>query len=243
MPEPISSFSSPSSSFSTDPTLDEGAKVCRTGANGSQPAPAAISEPPPTPPAVAKLLSAAPPPTSSLPPISAPPSQAENNAQRTSERNGVTPYADAGITGGSRDALFAGAAGLKGRDAASGIEVEVLSVSAQIGGEHELQAALARVGTSGKYGSAGGEVFTARANAGAHNDDGSIGFNAGLAATIVGAEGTLTNGAHSITAGVSAGASAGLSVGIRDLDDNGINEWCVKVSAGPFTVGACWEGS
>jgi hypothetical protein len=243
MTEPISSLSSSRSSLSNDPTLDDTGQLCRGDVNSSQPPVTLVSEPPPKPPGVAKLIGAAPPPASSLPPSSAPPSQAENNAQRTSERNGITPYTDAGITGGSRDALFAGVAALKGRDTASGLEVEVFSASAQIGGEHELQAAMARVGTSGKYGSASGEVFTARANAGAHNDDGSLGFNAGVGATIAGVEGTLTNGADSLTAGVSAGPSASISVGIRDLDDNGINEWCVKVSAGPFTLGMCWEGS
>jgi hypothetical protein len=243
MPEPISSSSSSSSQplsggAELDPTLDQAGQICRSDApNRSQPAQVA-SEPPPTPPAVAKLLSAAPPPVSHLPPPTA-----QNNAQRTSERPAicVERFAEYGLTGGSRDAVYAGVAALKGRDPTTGLEVEVFSASGQIGGENELQAGMARVGVSGKNGNATAEVFTARAAGGAHNEDGSVGINSSAIATIVGLEGTLVHGVQSFTLGVSAGAGYGGSIGLRDSDDNLLPELCFKASIGPVTVGACLE--
>lgn len=238
MPEPISASSPPPNrSFAPDPTLDEAGKICRAEIASSSALPLAPNEPPPKPLGVAKLMSAAAPPRSVLPP----PSQAQNNAQRTSEMSSiVAEYSQAGLTGGARDAVYGGAAAIKGRDAASGLELEVFSVSAQAGGENEAQVGMARVGLSGKNGNLTGEVFTARANGGAHNDDGSIGFNAGAIATIVGAEGTLGT-RDSLTLGASVGLGAAVSVGLRDLDDNGVPEMCVKVSVGLLTAGICWE--
>ncbi len=245
MPEPISTSNSPQSSGlrpNSDPTLDETGLVCRSDAPNSsqQPRPTVTSEPPP---AVAKLISAASPPASVLPPSSASTatSEAQNNAQRTSERRGIGCYAAAGVTGGSRDAVYAGVAALKGRDPTTGIEVEVFGTSAQAGGELEAQVGMARLGLSGKNGSVGGEAFTVRANGGAHNDDGSIGINSGFVATLIGAEGTLARGADSLTFGASLGGGAAVSLGLRDIDDNGVFEKCVKVTAGPVTLGICLE--
>ena len=167
---------------------------------------------------------------------------AQNNAQRTTERSGITHYAEAGVTGDFRDAVYAGVAALKGRDPRTGIEVEVFSASAQVGGENEAQVGMGRLGISGKHGSLTAEVLTARAHGGAHNDDGSVGANSGLGASIVALEGTLVAGSDSLTFGLSAGApSFGLSVGLRDIDHNGTVEKCFRVTAGPFTAGFCQE--
>jgi hypothetical protein len=84
------------------------------------------------------------------------------------------------------------------------------------------------------------EAFTARANIGIHNDDGSTGFNVGAGVTAVGFEGTI-GGASRLTYGVAAGAGAGVSVGVRDVDRDGNGELCARVSIGPVTVGACLE--
>jgi len=209
--------------------------LVQSSANASQ------SEPPaPSAPAVGKLVSAVPLPPSALPPAAASPpaSTANNNAQRTTERN-LAPYADAGVTG-SGDSVFAGAALLKGRVPKSNGEVEVLSVSGQIGAQTEAQLGLQRV--AGAYGALSGsvEAFTARANIGIHNDDGSTGFNVGAGVTAVGFEGSV-GGASRLTYGVAAGAGAGVSVGVRDVDRDGNSELCARVSIGPVTVGACLE--
>ena len=248
MPAPTSSSnSSQSSSFSPDPTLDETDLVCRSNApRSSQPEPASSSEPPPTPPAVSKLLSAVPPPAAKLPPAASPAlstlSQAENNAQRTTELHGVVAgYFDYDVTGGWGDSVFVGAAALKGRDPKSGIEVEVFSGSAQVGLQNEAQAGLARMGVSGKNGSATAELFTVRATEGIHNDDGSIGLNVGAVANFANIEGTLTHGADSLTAGLGAGVGYAFSLGLRDIDHDGAIEVCVKGTAGPVTLGVCAE--
>jgi hypothetical protein len=252
MSEPVSSSNrSQSSDFTADPSLDETGLVCRSNApRSSQPEPASSSEPPPTPPAVTQLLSAVPPPAAKLPPALAPstppaPStlpQAQNNAQRTSELHGIVPgYFDYDVTGGWGDSVFVGAAALKGRDPKSGIEVEVFSGSAQVGLQNEAQAGLARMGVSGRNGSVTAELFTARANEGIHNDDGSIGLNAGAVVNFANLEGTLTHGADSLTAGLGAGVGYAFSFGLRDIDGDGAIEVCVKGTAGPVTLGVCAE--
>jgi hypothetical protein len=238
MPEPISSSSTPvASSIGSDPTLDEAGQVCQSGApNRSQPEPALS-----TPPAVDKLISAVPPPASELPPASltATPSLAQNNAQRTTEQNRIAPYAGAGITGDFRDSAYAGVAALKGHDVKTGLDVEVFSASAQVGGQNEVQVGLARLGLSGKHGSITTEFFTARANGGAHNDDGSTGGNSGALATVAGIEGTLLTDSSSFTLGFVAGGGAALSIGARDVDGDDIPEKCFKASIGIVTLGIC----
>jgi hypothetical protein len=83
-------------------------------------------------------------------------------------------------------------------------------------------------------------AFTARANIGIHNDDGSTGFNLGVGATAVGFEGTV-GGTSALTYGVAASVGAAVSVGVRDIDRDGSGELCARVSIGPVTVGACLE--
>lgn len=236
MSQPISSSNASSAAnTSHDPTLDETGQICRSDASGGSP-----PEPPPSPPpAVKKLVGAVSPPLV-LPSMSA----AHNNAQRTSELNGIAPYANAGFTGAG-DALYAGAALLKGHDAKSGLDVEVLSASTQLRipgrhGQEEHQVALVRVGHSSANGSASVEIATARINGGTHNDDGSEGFNFGIGASALAVEATAGS-VNSFTYGVAASVGGGASTGLRDLDGDGQQELCVKVSYGPVTVGACVE--
>ncbi len=247
MPEPIRTASpSPSASSSYDPYSDDVGKVSRGDAPNSSSAPSSSAsslqcEPSaPSAPAVGKLVSAVTRPPSVLPPPAAgpPASAANNNAQRTTERK-LAPYVDAGVTAAG-DSLFAGAALLKGRDPKSGGEVEVLSASAQIGAQTEVQLGFQRVaGTHGPL-SGGVETFSAKASVGIHNDDGSTGFNVGAGATAVGFEGSV-GGASRLTNGVAAGVGGGVSVGVRDVDGDDNRELCARVSIGPVTVGACLE--
>jgi hypothetical protein len=246
MADPIrSSISTQSTSPHSDPYSDDVGKMSRPDAPNSSPAQCSANssqvEPPaPSAPAVAKLVSAAPPPPSVLPPTapSPPASTANNNAQRTTERD-LAPYADANVTA-SGDSVYAGVALLKGSVPNSGGDVEVLSVSGQIGAQVEVQLGLQRVaGTRGAL-SGSVEAFTARANIGVHNDDGSTGFNVGAGVTAVGFEGTV-GGASRLTYGVAAGLGAGVSVGVRDVDRDGSGELCARVSLGPVTVGLCVE--
>lgn len=242
MSEPISSnVPRPSSTY--DPTLDEASQSCRSDApNSSESPPTTSTSPEPAPSsAVSKLLSAVPAPPVTLPPPSKPPapSSAHNNAERTGERSGIAPYLAAGRVGETYG-VYAGAALLKGRDPKSGLDVEVLSVSGQVGTQEEWQASLVRVGTSTPAGSVGVEAMTLRVSRGIHNDDGSVGFNMGAQLTALGAEGT-SGSVDSLTFGASAGVGAGGSFGVRDLDGDGEHELCAKVSYGPLTVGGCVE--
>lgn len=243
MPDPIRTPSSPPLvGPNSNAYADDVGKMCRADApNSSQPpsSPNSSQAEPPAP-AVAKLIGALSGPPSALPAPAPPPpaSTANNNAERTTERDAI-PYADANKTA-SGDSVFAGIALLKGTVPKSGGEVEVLSVSAQIGAQTELQLALQRVaGTSGAL-SGSVETFSARANIGIHNDDGSTGFNIGAGVTALGFEGSV-GGADRLTYGVSAGMGAGVSVGVRDVDHDGSGELCARVSLGPVTVGACLE--
>lgn len=151
------------------------------------------------------------------------------NAQRTSARDGIAPYAEAGSTGDY--SLYAGAAAIKGRDSQTGIEAEVYSASVQIGAQTEAQVAMARIGWSSDTGAnnATMDVMTAAAGAGIHNLDGSTGVNARAMATAVGVEGTLSTGATGVTLGASIGVGAGASVGTRDADNDGYGELAIRL--------------
>jgi hypothetical protein len=242
MPDPISSnrcLESPNPNY--DPHADDVGLMSRADApNSSQATPisphAEASERSPS--AVPKLVSAVPPPPSALPPSAPTPPAANNNAQRTDERPGVAPYMSASSTAAG-DSVYAGLALVKGRDP-SGAAIEVLSASVQCGAQSELQLGFQRVGgTSGAL-TGSVETFTLRANAGIHNDDGSVGLNIGVSATAVGFEGTVGE-ATSVTYGVGAGVGAGASVGARDVDRDGKTELCARLSFGPVALGACVE--
>lgn len=239
MPDPISSSNPMQSS---DPYADDVGKVSRDpNPNSSQPEPVASSSP-----AVPVLVNSVPQPRSVLPPAapSPPPSTANNNAQRTSERVGIAPYAVAGKTAAG-DSVYAGVAGLRGRDPKTGFEAEVLSASVQVGAQNEAQIGLVRVGgrAGGLVGAgAGMEVMSLRANLGIHNDDGSTGFNIGVSATTVGAQVIEGDGEPtSTTLGLSSGPSAAVSAGLRDIDKDGKREVCLGVSLGLSTLGICLE--
>jgi hypothetical protein len=241
MPEPISRSVSPSVNTGVDPYSDDVGQMSRAESpNSSQAEPqiaSSAAEPPaPSSPAVPKLVSSVPPPPSVLPPTG---STANSNAQRTSQRVGVAPYADAGVTTAENSA-YAGVAVVKGRDPKSGVDVEALSASVQIGAQSEVQVGLQRV--AGSRGALTGsvETFTARANVGVYNDDGSKGLNVGACATAIGFEGTI-GGDSSLTYGVAASAGAAGSVGVRDLDRDGKTELCARLSLGPVTLGLCME--
>lgn len=245
MPDPISSnHSLQCANPGDEPYSDDVGTISRADApNSSLAAPAAISpqaEPSATgSSAVPRLVSSVSHP-SALPPTSPTPpgSTANNNAQRTGERLGVAPYSSAGTTAGG-DSVYAGLAMLKGRDP-SGAAIEVLSASVQVGAQTELQVGFQRVaGTRGAL-TGSVETFALRANAGIHNDDGSVGLNIGASATAIGFEATAGD-ASSVTYGVGAGVGAGASVGVRDIDHDGQTELCARLSFGPITVGACLE--
>jgi hypothetical protein len=244
MPDPISSNRSPQpASPDYDPHSDDVGLMSRADApNSSQAQPISPQAEPlrTSPSAVPILVSSVSPSPSALPPRSPTPPgpAANNNAQRTEERLGVAPYSSAGRTAAG-DSVYAGAALLKGRDG-SGAPIEVLSASAQLGAQSEVQVGLQRVaGTRGAL-TGSVETFTLRGNVGIHNDDGSVGLNIGASATAVGFEGTAGH-ANSVTYGVGAGIGAGASIGARDVDHDGKTELCARLSFGPVTVGACVE--
>jgi hypothetical protein len=169
-----------------------------------------------------------------------PPPRATNNATRTQERNLASgPYAAAGYVEGGH-VLHAGVALAKGRDA-SGLEVEAMSVSVQVGAQHEAQAGAVRVGFSGAKGTIAGEGGTANAHIGIHNPDGSTGLNTGAGTVMVGGEITLGANANSVTVGTGVGVGAEMSVGLRDKDGNGRPEVCFRLGVKFATVGACIE--
>jgi hypothetical protein len=165
----------------------------------------------------------------------------ETNGQRTSARE-PRPYLESTTTS-SGDSIYAAGAAIKGRES-NGIEVEVFTASAQIGGQFETQVGAARIGTSSDDGtnSIAMDVFTARAAMGVHNADGSFGWNVGATATAIGAEGTVQLGsASSLTAGASVGVGLEGSVGFRDADGDKQPELCGRVVAQWATFGLCVE--
>lgn len=162
-----------------------------------------------------------------------------DSATRTSEATLGGPYAAAGYAKGG-DAVYAGAAAIKGRDP-SGVEIEVVSVSVQVGAQNEAQATGLRLGFSSAKGAASIEAATANAHAGFANPDGSVGLNGGAQAALIYGEGTLSGAANSVTAGVGIGVGAEVSVGVRDKDHDGNPEFCFRLAFGIGMGGACVE--
>ena len=170
------------------------------------------------------------------------PRAAETSGQRTSARQ-ASPYAEMNITP-SGDSIYMAGAAIKGRESNSGIEVEVFTASAQVGGQVEAQLGAARLGASDDAGanSVGIDVFTAHAAMGVHNADGSLGWNAGATAVAIGAEGTVRFGsASSLTAGASIGVGFEGSIGFRDADGDNHPELCGRAVVGWATLGLCLE--
>ncbi|HEY8946714.1 MAG TPA: hypothetical protein VIM73_20870 [Polyangiaceae bacterium] len=167
---------------------------------------------------------------------------AGTNAGRTSERNSSESYVAAGQT--RNGDWFAGAAALKTRDPATGFEAEVFTGSVQAGSQSELQAGLSRMSFSAGRDlslSTTFEAFTARANGGELNDDGSRGANLGIGAAAVGAEATVSYSGWSLTAGAAVSLGFSVSSGERDADGDGSLERCFKGSIGFATLGVCTE--
>jgi hypothetical protein len=133
---------------------------------------------------------------------------------------------------------------LRGRDPRSGVEIEAFSATWHQGErERAVQAAMARIGGSTDDGhfAARGEVFTAHAQIGLDNQDGSSGFGISVGASVVGAEVTGTLGPASLTAGASIGSTIGASLGVRDGDGDGKLEACGRLEFGVGAVGLCVE--
>ena len=155
----------------------------------------------------------------------------------------ASPYADTGVTT-SGDIAYAGAALLKGRDAKSGLGVEVIGISGQAGAQNEVSLVEARLSASTTlpaHLSGTIDVLTAHGGAGTYNTDGSRGLNVGMTAIGVGAEGTVEISGWSGTLGASLGVGAEASIGLRDADQDGRAEICARAVFAWWTVGGCAE--
>jgi hypothetical protein len=141
------------------------------------------------------------------------------------------------------NSVFASAELLSGRDAKTGIELDVLTVSGQAGLQNEAGGSVVTVGLSTDEGHSHihGELLTARAHAGMFNADGSVGLNAGANAKLAGIEGTLEHSGWSLTGGLHKGIGGGGSIGLRDLDCDGKIELAFKADVMFFTLGAAVE--
>lgn len=89
---------------------------------------------------------------------------------------------------------------------------------------------------------AGVDVLNVNAHVGVLNEDGSHGANLGWGANLLNGELTLDyrGWSLSIGAGHSLGGSIASGEG-RDLDRDGVEERCFKMTLGPFTLGECDE--
>lgn len=167
---------------------------------------------------------------------------AVNTTSDRTRARAPAPYADAGVST-SGNTVHAGVAAIRGRDPNSGVETEIFYAEVSAGGSTGGRIGMGRVGGSSDDGvhSVGMDVFTAEANIGFENPDGSTGLHAGAMATAVGIEGTTGYSGNSITGGLSASVGAGGSIGVRDQDGDGSLELCARVSVMFFTLGACIE--
>jgi hypothetical protein len=190
---------------------------------------AAKRAPAPKPKAAPKPLAPAKPPTNS-------------NQERTLATRPKV-YAEAGKTS-SGDAVYAGVALLKGRDKQGA--AEVFSASGQVGAQNEVQVGMGRVTLMSKdeKTSARLQVFSARAAAGIHNEDGSAGWNGSVSASAVSADVTTHVGDVELHVGASldgeeAGPGVSSHYGLRDPDHDGRYDVCVGVEASGVEVGLC----
>jgi hypothetical protein len=89
---------------------------------------------------------------------------------------------------------------------------------------------------------AGVDSLNANAHLGSLNDDGSRGENIGAGANLLGGELNIDYKGWSLTLGVAASLGGSISSGEgRDIDADGVQERCFKMSLGPFTLGECDE--
>lgn len=248
MPEPISSNTTPGPTNDDWSNTDNQCSAAPNAPNATEVAPACYAEldvaeqapyAPPDP-SVALLMAKCPPArlaaflqqqaeqTSN--------GEANNNAQRTATSPLRVMNGEVGTTSAG-DAVYAGAAAIKGH--VGDASVEMWSASAQVGAQNELQAGVGRVSQS-----VDGSTFEVRAleleaHAGVHNPDGSTGINIGAGVTLLAAEYTLSDGTNSVTAGLSQSFGAELSIGTKDANGDGNTEYCLRGAVGPVIVGGC----
>jgi hypothetical protein len=129
-------------------------------------------------------------------------------------------------------------------DPASGIDLEVLSVSARAGARSTgVEAVLERVGVAIADGGAEirGELLSVGVQLGTRSADGSEGVDIGAGAIVAGVEATLKlGGDSSLTLGASAGIGLHFSLGLRDSDHDGKPALCARISEF-FTLAGCVE--
>jgi hypothetical protein len=158
-----------------------------------------------------------------------------DNAARTAAR-APRPDLSAGVTS-SGDAVYVSAAALKGRSR-EGIDLDELTVSAQVGMQSEVQAAVGRGSFPvGEHFRVSAELLSAQAAAGVHNPDGSTGLNLSAHATLGSFKGEYENGKESVSVSGGAGVGASGSIGTKDMD--GQAALCVAGKVGPVTVDYC----
>jgi hypothetical protein len=250
MPDPISSSTVSSDLACLDPSTEPNACV--------PPAPAPALCAAPSPASEAEANAAAELATAYLrtdhstfieasktpSPPTRPTPETDNNAYRTTVRHDNGTYSAISLTEDQQSTFVAHA--LHKSDHEHGT-LELASESRQVGAQNEIQVGVLRAGThtinlDGVHLTATVETGTARFNAGTHNDDGSHGFNLGLAATSIGAEATVEYSGWSFTFGEALSAGGGFSSGGgRDIDGDGHPERCFKGSLGPLTLGFCTE--
>jgi hypothetical protein len=177
-------------------------------------------------------------------PATKPTPDTDNNACRTTIRHDNGSYSAVDVTEDKQSAFAAHAVHKSDHEHGS---LELGSESRQVGAQNEFQVGALRAGAhsidlDGVHLTANLEAGTARINAGTHNDDGSHGFNAGAAATALGAEATVEYSGWSFTFGEALSVGGGFSSGgARDIDGDGRPERCFKGSLGPLTLGFCTE--
>jgi hypothetical protein len=127
-------------------------------------------------------------------------------------------------------------------DALSGIDLEVLSVSARAGARGAgAEAVLERVGVTVGRAEIQGELLALGVELGTRNADGSKGLGIGTGAVIAGIEAGVNLGSDTtLTLGASAGIGLHLSVGLRDADHDGKPALCARVVEW-FTLAGCIE--
>lgn len=152
----------------------------------------------------------------------------------------IEPYARAEVDSYTTRAQ---AAAVGGRDAQTGVEADVFSVTVEVGSENRGRVGMASVGASSGDGvhRIHGDVMVARAEASVNNRDGGTGLNIGAMSTAVGVEGTAVYSGSSITGGLSLSIGAEAHIGIRDADRDGSSELCARVDVLFFSLGACLE--
>lgn len=157
---------------------------------------------------------------------------------------------DAGRKAGAPDGAWHGATGHDGaslwaggtayKKSAGGAKVELADASAQFGASTEAQVTTARATVEGPVGSLVVEGPSVKYAGGfGRNDDGSVGYHAGMSANLGQLQTTVDLGdGTSGTVGISEGAGVGGSIGTK-TGPNGETVGCVQVSALFFTLGAC----